>query len=289
LEHQTHQRLHAQSHMFTRCTCVCHLPHASSRTPSVYVMPLENRDTREGKCRVSSASEALALFAMLLTCITIVAVSWTRIWSLKQQQLLNFCVFLLIATSAPTKCVIGSICRTKRNLEEHQNWICMVLKAQMISADQWKTYPANDGQETDWGSLEKTGCRTIAQGDCENPFGSAPHAFWPQVSMMEQMMTEMPRAKFVLITRQSAPWLTSVKHWGVNGSNSMWDRLVKMDLPNLPSGHPVDDMEMVRWHDWHYENVRKIAKKTGTQLFEMSEWLWSIWRVHYGGGSGCYR
>lgn len=102
-------------------------------------------------------------------------------------------------------------------------------------------------------------CRAISQADCET---FPEHIFFPQISMAEQLMAQLPHARFVLPTRNSSAWIRSIKAWG------MYDRIVKANLPGAPPGKPLTPDGMKLFQQEHYSRIRKLAKLHSAHLFE---------------------
>ena len=119
------------------------------------------------------------------------------------------------------------------------------------------------GNPLRFAELPPASCHTIAQGDCE----SIGHTYFPQMSMLEQLMLQLPEAKFLMMTRDGAAWVNSIKAWG---NPPMYGRLVKASLPGAPPGFPQNDTGMIAWQQDHYERVRTLARKTQAQFFEFS-------------------
>lgn len=77
--------------------------------------------------------------------------------------------------------------------------------------------------------------------------------YFPQVSILEELVAHYPNAYFVLNVRDHWRWVKSVKN-----HCDMRDRLVAADIPGLPSGVGGTDEELVQWAAAHHERVRRL-------------------------------
>ena len=130
--------------------------------------------------------------------------------------------------------------------------------------------------------LGQKGCRTVAQCDCEEAKGkTSGHVFWPQISMVEQLMEQLPNARFIMMTRNTTAWISSLKKWhewirsstnargGTQGA-SMYDRLKQFSLPGLLPGSPATEEAMGQWQQDMYQRARDLAAQKGAHFLEYS-------------------
>jgi len=144
---------------------------------------------------------------------------------------------------------------------DSSGWVCDLMK-------HTENFGFKDnGQGFNYGNMPlgksgEKGCATIAQADCETP---PTHGYFPQMSLAEKMMRDIPEAYFVLVTRHTEGWAKSVAGW-----SNMWQRFKKMKLPNKPKGWPRDERDMVQWQQTHYNITRNLAEKHGVRFFELA-------------------
>ena len=76
----------------------------------------------------------------------------------------------------------------------------------------------------------------------------------------------MPNAKFVLSTRNSSAWATSIANHG--NPIKLLQRMRDNTVPGLPVGQPRDRGELVQWQQQFYATVRHTFRDKPAQLFE---------------------
>ena len=108
----------------------------------------------------------------------------------------------------------------------------------------------------------------VTQMDCWWIEGDSPetercYAHFPQITMLDSLVTSYPAAKFILCYRSTESWLRSVAAYG-----PMRRILKDADLPGLSSGIGSDE-DLGNWFQEHNERVRqyfKISELAGTLL-----------------------
>ena len=77
------------------------------------------------------------------------------------------------------------------------------------------------------------------------------YAHFPQITLLEKLVSAYPGAKFVLCTRDAGSWLRSVTAYG-----PMRHILTCADIQGLPPGKGWDDDDLRFWFNHHNERVR---------------------------------
>ena len=95
----------------------------------------------------------------------------------------------------------------------------------------------------------------VTQMDCWWIEGDSPeteqcYAHFPQITMLDSLVSSYPDAKFILCYRSTESWLRSVTAYG-----PMRRILNDADLPGLPSGVGSDE-DLGHWLEEHIERVR---------------------------------
>lgn len=85
--------------------------------------------------------------------------------------------------------------------------------------------------------------------------------YFPQMSLLEDLLSYYPAAHFILNIRDHKQWVKSVdKH------NDLRDRFVCADLPGLPSGAGAQDDELIGWVEAHHQRVQKLLGARNSRL-----------------------
>ena len=79
--------------------------------------------------------------------------------------------------------------------------------------------------------------------------------YWPQLTDIPLLDKQYPNSKFIFNTRPLNKWISSVNRWG-----DLKLRLTKLEIPGLPYGVGSKDDELVKWHDWHKNNMIEYFK-----------------------------
>lgn len=84
-------------------------------------------------------------------------------------------------------------------------------------------------------------------------WGQRGHAegYFPQMSLLEELVSHYPFAHFILNVRNHRRWVSSV-----NSHNDLRQRLVSANLPGLPPKAGARDDELIAWVDAHHERVK---------------------------------
>merc|ERR1711974_67491 len=85
--------------------------------------------------------------------------------------------------------------------------------------------------------------------------------YFPQMSLLEQLISHYPFAHFILNVRDHQRWVKSV-----NSHNDLRSRLVSADLPGLPPGVGASDNELIEWVAAHHHRVQTLLHQRGAKL-----------------------
>jgi len=85
--------------------------------------------------------------------------------------------------------------------------------------------------------------------------------YFPQMSLLEELILHYPFAHFVLNVRDHRRWARSV-----DGHNDLRKRLIAADLPGLPRGVGAKDEDLIGWAAGHHERVRALLGHARVRL-----------------------
>jgi len=85
--------------------------------------------------------------------------------------------------------------------------------------------------------------------------------FFPQMSLLEELVRWYPDAHYILNVRPIRNWIASV-----NSHNDMRQRLASAELPGLPRGAGYDDGELRDWVGRHHDRVQQVLSKKRARL-----------------------
>jgi hypothetical protein len=79
--------------------------------------------------------------------------------------------------------------------------------------------------------------------------------FYPSVHGLRAFYDAYPNATIILIKRNSAAWLDSIKKWKKGALLKKWDACDEFPAKN------ATDAQYQRFYEWHADNIRQFAAK----------------------------
>lgn len=114
--------------------------------------------------------------------------------------------------------------------------------------------------------LETHKIQPTAQDGTSRKFKKKSYGLFPQITLLEELDTRYPDAKFILNVRETKEWLRSSKAYGC-----FWGVLVDADIPGLPHGVGADDQDLANWYESHIERVRcHFADRESSKFLEIA-------------------
>lgn len=97
-----------------------------------------------------------------------------------------------------------------------------------------------------------------AQIDITDPTRKGSHCFYPQITQLQRLHEEAPRATFILNRRNFTSWANSVGRW-TDGMGGLAQRLASE--PCQPFGpKSADQQDLIDWHVQQVQRVRQFVR-----------------------------
>ena len=99
--------------------------------------------------------------------------------------------------------------------------------------------------------------KTAQGGAVDGWLAGCRSVLFPQIQMLDQLVAEYPGAKFLLMTRDPKHWARSMIGWTTPRRGTLFERLQRSELPDLPQGEPKDADGLVLWQRRQYAAIRR--------------------------------
>jgi hypothetical protein len=88
--------------------------------------------------------------------------------------------------------------------------------------------------------------------------GEGPQCYYPSISALEAIYNSYPNATIVLVVRNSSSWYNSLLQ---HGKGTLLQRWSHCHLPHFPREESPLPKDVIRFYEWHNENVRSFCQE----------------------------
>jgi hypothetical protein len=92
------------------------------------------------------------------------------------------------------------------------------------------------------------------------------NCYWPQLIDVPTLHQQYPDSRFIFNDRKIDSWIKSLRNWNITTGpirqkgHSLIERIIKLDVPGLPSGKGGTDQELKNWYIQHKNNMLDFFK-----------------------------